>query len=112
MQTQIRPELQKIVYNKEVLRDDSRSLLELGLRHGAKLESEHQLVRRFEVSRATVRKGLEVLAEKGLITTRMWKTADSTRIAPTSLWTTVDKSPLEVRLCKLLPRGRLRDQAV
>lgn len=38
---------------------------------GARLESEKALVRRFAVSRATVRKGLEVLAHKGLIATRM-----------------------------------------
>lgn len=41
------------------------------LRYGTKLESENQLVRRFSVSRTTVRKGLEALSEKGLITTRM-----------------------------------------
>ena len=41
------------------------------LRFGARLESESELVRRFAVSRTTVRKSLEVLAGKGLITTRM-----------------------------------------
>ncbi len=41
------------------------------LRNGAQLESEHALVRRFEVSRNTVRRGLEALADKGLITTRV-----------------------------------------
>jgi GntR family transcriptional regulator len=38
---------------------------------GARLQSENELVRRFAVSRTTVRKGLEALAGKGLITTRM-----------------------------------------
>lgn len=38
---------------------------------GQRLESENELVRRFSVSRTTVRKSLEVLAGKGLITTRM-----------------------------------------
>ena len=38
---------------------------------GAQLESENELGRRFAVSRTTVRKGLEALAEKGLITTRV-----------------------------------------
>jgi GntR family transcriptional regulator len=37
---------------------------------GAQLESEHALGRRFAVSRTTVRKGLEALVKKGLITTR------------------------------------------
>ena len=37
---------------------------------GAALESEHALVKRFSVSRNTVRKSLEILNEKGLITTK------------------------------------------
>jgi len=37
---------------------------------GHRLESENDLVRRFSVSRNTVRKGLEELARQGLITTR------------------------------------------
>lgn len=41
------------------------------LGYGAQLESENALVRRFAVSRNTVRKGLETLAGKGLITTRV-----------------------------------------
>jgi GntR family transcriptional regulator len=41
------------------------------LEYGAQLESEKALVRRFAVSRNTVRKGLETLAGKGLITTRV-----------------------------------------
>lgn len=41
------------------------------LGYGAQLESENSLVRRFSVSRNTVRKGLETLADKGLITTRV-----------------------------------------
>jgi GntR family transcriptional regulator len=41
------------------------------LKFGEQLESESQLVRRFAVSRMTVRKGLEALASKGLITTRI-----------------------------------------
>jgi GntR family transcriptional regulator len=38
---------------------------------GDRLQSENELVQRFSVSRMTVRKGLEALADKGLITTRM-----------------------------------------
>jgi GntR family transcriptional regulator len=41
------------------------------LGHGVRMKSEAELVRRFSVSRATVRKSLETLAEKGLIQTRM-----------------------------------------
>ncbi|WP_372836863.1 GntR family transcriptional regulator [Puniceibacterium confluentis] len=40
------------------------------LGRGDALGSENALVRRFAVSRNTVRKGLEILADKGLITTR------------------------------------------
>ena len=39
------------------------------LRHGDALASENAMVKRFSVSRNTVRKGLEILACKGLITT-------------------------------------------
>ena len=48
-----------------------RDILSGKLEHGAQLESENALVRRFAVSRNTVRKGLETLASKGLITTRV-----------------------------------------
>lgn len=50
-------------------------VLELEIRSGslgigAALDSENELVKRFSVSRNTVRKGLEILNEKGLITTK------------------------------------------
>jgi len=48
-----------------------RDILSGKLGYGAQLESENALVRRFDVSRNTVRKGLETLADKGLITTRV-----------------------------------------
>lgn len=38
---------------------------------GERLQSENELVQRFSVSRATVRKGLEELSSRGLITTRV-----------------------------------------
>ena len=38
---------------------------------GDQLQSENELVQRFSVSRNTVRKGLEELSSRGLITTRM-----------------------------------------
>ena len=41
------------------------------LAYGERLQSEQELVRRFAVSRTTVRKGLEELSSKGLIMTRM-----------------------------------------
>lgn len=41
------------------------------LTYGDRLQSEQELVRRFSVSRTTVRKGLEELSSKGLIMTRM-----------------------------------------
>jgi GntR family transcriptional regulator len=41
------------------------------LGHGERLQSENQLVERFSVSRNTVRRGLEELASRGLITTRI-----------------------------------------
>ena len=41
------------------------------LAYGQRLQSEQELVRRFAVSRTTVRKGLEELSSKGLIVTRM-----------------------------------------
>ena len=41
------------------------------LRFGARLQSENELGRRFAVSRATVRKGLEALVGKGLIKTKI-----------------------------------------
>lgn len=41
------------------------------LGHGDALASENALVRRFSVSRTTVRRGLEILAERGLIETRV-----------------------------------------
>jgi GntR family transcriptional regulator len=41
------------------------------MQRGAQLQSENALVKRFAVSRTTVRKGLEALADKGLIATRV-----------------------------------------
>jgi GntR family transcriptional regulator len=48
-----------------------RDILSGKLRYGAQLQSENELVRRFAVSRTTIRKGLEALAGRGLITTKM-----------------------------------------
>ena len=51
-----------------VLENDIRSGV---LGFGDRLQSENELVERFSVSRSTVRKGLEELSQRGLITTRM-----------------------------------------
>lgn len=47
-----------------------REIMSGQLGRGAALESENALVKRFSVSRNTVRKSLEILSGKGLITTR------------------------------------------
>ncbi|MBQ2262976.1 MAG: GntR family transcriptional regulator [Loktanella sp.] len=51
-----------------VLEDEIRSG---AVREGDTLESENDLVVRFAVSRSTIRKGLQILATKGLITTKV-----------------------------------------
>lgn len=48
-----------------------REILSGVLGFGERLQSENELVRRFSVSRNTVRKGLEALLHRGLITTRV-----------------------------------------
>lgn len=47
-----------------------RDILVGRLQAGSRLQSEHELVNRFSVSRTTVRKGLELLAGRGLIRTK------------------------------------------
>lgn len=60
-------------------------------RHGDQLDSEGGLMQRFAVSRNTVRRGLELLARQGLITTRTgigsFVTYDGTTIDSTLGWT-------------------------
>lgn len=53
-----------------VARTLEREIREGRVGHGVQLDSEVGLMRRFEVSRNTVRRGLEILARQGLITTR------------------------------------------
>lgn len=53
-----------------VARTLEREIREGLVGHGAQLDSEGGLMRRFDVSRNTVRRGLEMLARQGLITTR------------------------------------------
>lgn len=53
-----------------VARTIEREIREGRFGHGDRLDSEGGLVRRFAVSRNTVRRGLEMLSRQGLITTR------------------------------------------
>lgn len=55
---------------ERVARTLEQDIREGRLPHGDQLESESTLMRRFSVSRNTVRKGLETLVRQGLITTR------------------------------------------
>jgi len=78
------------------------------LAKGHRLASENDLVRRFSVSRNTVRKGLEELARQGLITTRTgigsFVTYDGTSIDNALGWTlALSKSDqsVETRLLRL-----------
>ena len=78
------------------------------LGYGDQLESEMALVRRFEVSRSTVRKGLEVLADKGLIKTRVgigsFVTFNGKTIDDSQGWTRAlshQEESVDVRLVRL-----------
>ena len=66
--TKLRPGAAKPERVANELEQDIRSGL---LVFGDQLQSENELVQRFAVSRNTVRKGLEELSSRGLITTRM-----------------------------------------
>lgn len=61
------------------------------LSYGKQLQSEGALMKRFSVSRNTVRRGLEILSRQGLITTRMgigsFVTYDGATIDSTHGWT-------------------------
>ena len=61
------------------------------LAHGDQLQSENELVRRFSVSRSTVRKSLSELARRGLITTSVgigsFVTFDGNVVADEAGWT-------------------------
>lgn len=74
-----------------VARTLEREIREGRVSHGAQLASEGGLMRRFDVSRNTVRRGLEILARQGLITTRTgigsFVTYDGTTIDSNQGWT-------------------------
>ncbi len=61
------------------------------LSYGDRLQSENELVRRFSVSRSTIRKGLSALSDRGLISTRMgigsFVTFDGKVMDDTAGWT-------------------------
>lgn len=68
-----------------------REIREGQLRRGNRLQSEGSLMKRFAVSRNTVRRGLEILSRQGLITTRTgigsFVTYDGATIDSTLGWT-------------------------
>jgi GntR family transcriptional regulator len=93
-----------------------REILSGKLQFGARLESENKLVHRFAVSRTTVRKGLEALAGKGLISTRVgigsFVTFNGQTINNALGWTRAldtQDEPVETRLIRLT---RIRDDAL
>lgn len=76
--------------------------------HGTQLQSEGALMRRFSVSRNTVRRGLEILSRQGLITTRTgigsFVTYDGTTIDSNLGWTVAlshGQGTVETRLLKV-----------
>ncbi|MEM6823569.1 MAG: GntR family transcriptional regulator [Pseudomonadota bacterium] len=91
------------------LEDEIRSGV---LARGQALESENALVRRFSVSRSTIRKSLELLSSKGLITTKTgigsFVTFDGRPLDDSSGWTVAfSKADMELdtRLLRLLRGG-------
>ncbi|WP_336071089.1 GntR family transcriptional regulator [Nitratireductor rhodophyticola] len=56
---------------EQIASELEHEILSGALGFGARLQSENELVQRFSVSRNTVRKGLEELSNRGLITTRV-----------------------------------------
>ncbi|TIS78060.1 MAG: GntR family transcriptional regulator, partial [Mesorhizobium sp.] len=66
--TQLTPGTGKPEQIATVLEHEIRSGV---LGFGERLQSENELVQRFSVSRNTVRKGLEELSSRGLITTKV-----------------------------------------
>jgi GntR family transcriptional regulator len=76
--------------------------------HGNQLQSEGALMKRFSVSRNTVRRGLEILSRQGLITTRTgigsFVTYDGATIDSTAGWTVAlshGESLVETRLLRV-----------
>jgi GntR family transcriptional regulator len=93
---------------ERVARTIERDILSGKLGYGDQLESENAMVRRFSVSRNTVRKGLESLAERGLITTRVgigsFVTFEGRTIDSALGWTRAlsnEKGAIETRLLRL-----------
>lgn len=90
-----------------------RDILSGKLGYGAQLESENALVRRFDVSRSTVRKGLEALADKGLITTRVgigsFVTFNGSMIDNALGWTRALSHQREAVETRLLRLARVND---
>lgn len=87
-----------------------REIREGRVAHGELLESEGALMRRFAVSRNTVRKGLELLTRQGLITTRSgigsFVTYDGTTIDSNLGWTVALSHGAGEVITRLLRLGR------
>jgi GntR family transcriptional regulator len=85
------PDLPGLPKAEHVARTLEREIREGRVAHGAQLDSEGGLMRRFDVSRNTVRRGLEILSRQGLITTRTgigsFVTYDGATIDSTLGWT-------------------------
>lgn len=95
-----------------VARTLERDIREGRVGHGALLESEGRLMRRFAVSRNTVRRGLEILVREGLITTRTgigsFVTYEGTTIDSSVGWTVAlsdGQGQVETRLLDLSRGG-------
>lgn len=93
-----------------------RDILSGRLRFGAQLESESDLGRRFSVSRTTVRKGLESLAGRGLITTKVgigsFVTFDGQTIDNALGWTRALANRKDTVETQILRLERLKDKAL
>ena len=99
-----------IAKSELVARTLEREIREGRVGHGDLLESEVALMRRFAVSRNTVRKGLEILSRQGLITTRTgigsFVTYDGTTIDSNLGWTVALSHGAEAVTTRLLQLGR------
>lgn len=101
-----------------VARTLEREIRDGRLLHGDQLDSEGGLMRRFSVSRNTVRRGLEILARQGLITTRTgigsFVTYDGTTIDSNLGWTVAlshGEGAVETRLLGIARGSSLRADA-
>lgn len=105
--------------SEQVAQTIEREIREGRVGHGDQLESEGALMRRFSVSRNTVRRGLEKLSRQGLITTRTgigsFVTYDGATIDSSQGWTVAlseGGGDVSTRLLSLRRDGCTRADAV